>query len=93
MTPEQEARFNQLLAEIIDPHASLAAAIDELDDLMSMLQAQNTISAEHVRQAKALIKVMQLTLSQQIPANQRLIQALFATQKSIIAANTLTHCA
>ncbi|MFD3166888.1 hypothetical protein [Herpetosiphon sp. NSE202] len=93
MTPEQEVRFNQLLAEIIDPHASLAAAIRELEQLMAMLQEQNTITAEQVRQAKALINIMQLSLSQQIPANQRLIQALAATQKSVVAATTLTRCA
>ncbi|MBM7844586.1 hypothetical protein [Herpetosiphon giganteus] len=93
MTPEQEARFNQLLAEIIDPHASLATAIRELEQLMAMLQEQNTITAEQVRQANALIKIMQLSLSQQIPANQRLIQALVATQKSVVAATTLTSCA
>lgn len=91
MTPEQEARFNQLLAEIIDPHASLAAAIRELEQLMGMLQAQHAISAEQVRQAKALIKIMHLTLSQQLPANQRLIQALAATQK--LARPVLTNCA
>ncbi len=83
MTPEQEQRFNQLLAEITDPYASLAAVIRELDQMIFMLQSQNAISALRVRQAKALIQVMRLTLRQQIPANRRLIQALCATQKPV----------
>ena len=82
MTPEQEQRFNQLLAEIRDPYDSLEAAIHELEELIWTLQSQHAISPLRVRQAKALIQIMQLTLRQQIPANHRLIQALRASEKA-----------
>jgi hypothetical protein len=82
MTPEQEQRFNQLLAEIRDPYASLESAMQELEQLIWTLQSQHSISSLRVRQAKALIQMMQLTLRQQIPANRRLIQALCASEKS-----------
>lgn len=82
MTPEQEQRFNQLLAEIRDPYASLESVIRELEQMIWTLQNQHTISTLRVRQAKVLIQIMQLTLRQQIPANRHLIQALCASEKS-----------
>jgi len=92
MTPEQEQRFNQLLAEIRDPYASLEGAIHELEHMIWTLQSQHTISNLRVRQAKVLIQIMQLTLRQQIPANLRLIQALCASEKSSSPA-PLAKCA
>ncbi|GAA5529058.1 hypothetical protein [Herpetosiphon gulosus] len=92
MTPEQEQRFNQLLAEIRDPYASLEGAIRELEQLIWTLQSQHSISSLRVRQAKVLIQMMQLTLHQQIPANRRLIQALCASEKAF-APTRLAMCA